>query len=109
MEDKRTWNCSSKQLLRKTLLLTTIFCSFLGSSRRPLTTHSNVVAKKTLISTQFGPNSTLFGVGGEGSLVLVISLERSQPFLTSIVVINAKLLAAAAKKVQSVCRCTAVW
>ena len=65
--------------------------------------------KKTLISTQFGPNSTLFGVGGEGLLVLVISLERSQPFLASIVVINAKLLAVAAKKVQSMCRCTAVW
>ena len=36
--------------------------------------------KKALILTHFAPNSTLFGVGGEGSLVLVISLERSQHF-----------------------------
>ena len=38
---------------------------------------SNVVTKKTLIFTHFAPNSTLFEVGGEGSLVLLISLERS--------------------------------
>ena len=36
--------------------------------------------KKALIFSHFAPNSTLFGVGGEGSLVLVISLERSQHF-----------------------------
>ena len=36
---------------------------------------SNVVAKKALISTQFAQNLILFGVGGEGSLVLLISLE----------------------------------
>ena len=54
----------------------TIFCSALGSSRRPPTSPSNVVVKKTLIFTNFAPNSTLFGVGGEGSLVLVISLEK---------------------------------
>ena len=32
--------------------------------------------KKPLIFTHFAPNSTLFGVGGEGSFVLVISLEK---------------------------------
>ena len=37
--------------------------------------------KKALSFAHFAPNSTLFGVGGEGSLVLVISLERSQHFL----------------------------
>ena len=52
----------------------------LGSSRRPPTSPSNVVAKKALIFTHFAPNSTLFVVGGEGSLVLVISVERSQHF-----------------------------
>ena len=36
--------------------------------------------KKALIFTHFAPNPTLFGVGVEGSLVLVISLERSQHF-----------------------------
>ena len=36
--------------------------------------------KKTLISTHGAQNSTLFGVGGEGSLVLLIPLERSQCF-----------------------------
>ena len=83
MEDKRTWDyvkSPSKQLLRRTLLLRTIFCSALGSSRRPPTSPSKVVAKKALIFTHFAPNPTLFGVGGEGSLVLVISLERSQHF-----------------------------
>ena len=44
------------------------------------TSPCNVVAKKALILTRFAPNSTLFGVGGEGSLVSVISLERSQHF-----------------------------
>ena len=83
MEDKRSWDCvksPSKQLLHRTLLLRTIFCSALGLYHRPPTFPSNVVTKKTLIFTHFAPNLTLFGVGGEGSLVLVISLERSQHF-----------------------------
>ena len=49
-------------------------------SRRPPTSPNNVVAKNAHIFSHFAPNSTLFGVGGEGSLVLVISLERSQHF-----------------------------
>ena len=36
--------------------------------------------KKALIFTHFAQNSTLFGVRGEGSLVLLIYLERSQHF-----------------------------
>ena len=85
MEDKRTWDCVKKPfqailLLRRTLLLRRIFCSALGSSRSVPTSPSNVVAKKALIFTHFAPNLTLFGVGGEGSLVLVISLERPQHF-----------------------------
>ena len=74
------WKGPSKQLLRRTLLLRTIFRSALGSSRRSPTSPSNVVAKKALIVTHFAQNSTLFRVEGEGSLVLVISLERSQHF-----------------------------
>ena len=56
------------------------FLSALGSSVVPPLPHSptppsNVVAKKALISTQFAQNLILFGVGGEGSLFLIISLE----------------------------------
>ena len=75
------WKSPSKQLLHRTLLLRTIFCSALGSSRRPPTSPNNVVVKKALIIfTHFAPNSTLFVVEGKWSLVLVISLERSQHF-----------------------------
>ena len=78
-----SWDCvksPSKQLLRTTLLLRTIICSAFGSSRRtppPPTSRSNVVAIK---STHFHPFCSKFNFvwGGEGSLVLVISLERSQ-------------------------------
>ena len=79
------WKSPSKQLLRRTLLLRTIFRSALGSSRRSPTSSSNVVAKKALILTHFAQNSTLFSVGGEGALVLVISLERSQHFWPHII------------------------
>ena len=40
----------------------------------------NVVAKKALSFTHFAPNSTLFGVGGEGSLVLVINWKGPNTF-----------------------------
>ena len=79
-ELRTVWKSPSKQLLRRTLPLRTIFLLALGSSRRSPNPPSNVVAKKALILTHFAPNSTLFGVGGEGSLVVVISLERSQHF-----------------------------
>ena len=74
------WKSPSKQLLHRTLLLTTIFCSALGSSRLPPTFPSNVVAKKSTHFHPFCSKLTLFRVGGERSLVLVISLERSQYF-----------------------------
>ena len=70
--DKRTWNCVKKPVT-------------LGSSHHPPTPSSNVVAKK---STHFHPlcsRLTLSGVGGEGSLVLPISLEMSQHFWPPIV------------------------
>ena len=50
MEDKRTWDyvkSPSKQLLRRTLLLRTIFCSALGLYHRSPTFPSNVVAEKS--------------------------------------------------------------
>ena len=79
----QTYNGAQKNLgpCEKAFLVRTIFCSTLGSSRRPPTSPSNVVVKKSTHFPHFAPNSTLFGVGGEGSLVLVISLERSQHFL----------------------------
>ena len=83
--DKRTWNCVKKPVTYRTLLLMTIFVSALGSSHHPPTPSSNVVAKK---STHFHPlcsRLTLSGVGGEGSLVLPISLEMSQHFWPPIV------------------------
>ena len=57
-----------------------IFGSALGSCRRLPTPCCEAVAKRALISKHFAQNSTLFGVGGEGPLVLVISQERSQHF-----------------------------
>ena len=56
---------------------------FLASQRPPRP--SNVVAKKALISTHGTQNSTLFGVEGERSLVLLIPLEKVPMLLTSIV------------------------
>ena len=52
------------------------FRSPLGSSCHPPPPLPPVMLwpKKALISTHFAHNSTLFGVGGEASLVLVISL-----------------------------------
>ena len=38
-----------KQLLRRTLLLTTMFCSALGSFRRPNTSPSNVMAHSPIL------------------------------------------------------------
>ena len=97
-----------RRLLDSALLLITIFLSALGSSRLSLThlsngssgrsptspamVHpvvpllppsngsSNVMAKKAIISTHGAQNSILFGEDGEGSLALLISLERSQHF-----------------------------
>ena len=41
---------------------------------------TDVVAPKSTEFTHFSPNTTLLEVGGEGSLVLVISLEKFQHF-----------------------------
>ena len=88
MEDKRTWDCvksPSKQLLCTTLLLRTIFCSTLGSSRRPPTSPSNVVAKK---STHFHPFCSKFNFvwGGRGGVASFSNITGKVPtLLTSIV------------------------
>ena len=88
MEDKRTWDCvksPSKQLLCTTLLLSTIFCSALGSSRRPPTSPSNVVAKK---STHFHPfcSKSNFVWGGRGGVASFSNITGKVPtLLTSIV------------------------
>ena len=84
MEDKRTWDCvknPSKLLLLRTLLLTTIFLSALSSYPHPPLPHSPPPPPAMFWPQKnFAQNSTLFWVGGEGSLVLLISLERSQHF-----------------------------
>ena len=88
MEDKRTWDCvksPSKQLLCTTLLLRTIFCSALGSSRRPPTSPSNVVAKK---SPHFHPfcSKSNFVWGGRGGVASFSNITGKVPtLLTSIV------------------------
>ena len=88
MEDKRTWDCvksPSKQLLCTTLLLRTIFCSALGSSRRPPTSPSNVVAKK---SPHFHPfcSKSNFVWGGRGGVASFSHITGKVPtLLTSIV------------------------
>ena len=87
MEDKRTWECvknPSKLLSRRTLLLTTIFLSALSSYPHPELPHSRPPPPPPPAMfwppKTFTQNSTLFWVGGEGSLGLLISLERSQRF-----------------------------
>ena len=83
MEDKRTWECvknPSKLLSRRTLLLTTIFLSALSSYPHPPLPHSPPPPAMFWPPKTFAQNSTLFWVGGEGSLGLLISLERSQHF-----------------------------
>ena len=92
MEDKRTWDCvktPSKQLLRRTLLLRTIFCSALGLYRRPpprpSTSPSNVVAEK---STHFHPFCSKFNFvwGGRGGVTSFSNITGKVPtLLTSIV------------------------
>ena len=88
MEDKRTWDCvksPSKQLLCTTLLLRTIFCSALGSSRRAPTSPSNVVAKK---SPHFHPfcSKSNFVWGGRGGVASFSHITGKVPtLLTSIV------------------------
>ena len=85
MEDKRTRECvknPSKLLSRRTLLLTTIF--FIGSKFIPSSPTSPLPPPPPPAMfwppKNFAQNSTLFWVEGEGSLVLLISLERSQHF-----------------------------
>ena len=83
MEDKRTWECvknPSKLLSRRTLLLTAIFLSALSSYPHPPLPHSPPPPSNVLAPKNFAQNSTFFWVEGEGSLVLLISLERSQHF-----------------------------
>ena len=90
MEDKRTWDCvksPSKQLLRRTLLLRTMFCSALGLYRRPPppTSPSNVVAEK---STHFHPFCSKFNFvwGGRGGVTSFSNITGKVPtLLTSIV------------------------
>ena len=88
MEDKRTWDCvksPSKQLLRRTLLPRTIFCSALGLYRRPSTSPSNDVAKK---STHFHPFCAKFNFvwGGRGGVTSFSNITGKVPtLLTSIV------------------------
>ena len=88
MEDKRTWDCvksPSKQLLRRTLLLRTIFCSALDLYRRPPTSPSNNVAKK---STHFHPFCSKFNFvwGGRGGVTSFSNITGKVPtLLTSIV------------------------
>ena len=78
MEDKRTWNCVKKPFQAIVTLLTTIVCSVLGSSRRPLTTPSNVVAKKT---THFHPIWSKFNFvwGGRRGVASFSNLTEKVP------------------------------
>ena len=83
--DKRTWNCVKKPVTYSTLLLMTIFYLLWVHPIIPLLPPAMFLAKK---STHFHPlcsTLTLSGVGGEGSLVLPISLEMSQHFWPPIV------------------------
>ena len=78
--DKRTWNCVKKPVTYSTLLLMTIFYLLWVHPIIPPLPPAMFLAKK---STHFHPlcsRLTLSGVGGEGSLVLLISLEMSQHF-----------------------------
>ena len=74
------WKSPSKQLLRRNLSLRTIFCSALGSSRRPPTSPSNVVAKK---STHFHPfwSKFNFGWGGRGGVASFSNITGKVPTL----------------------------
>ena len=89
MEDKRSWDCvksPSKPLLRTTLLPRTIFCSALGSSLRPPTSPSNVVAIK---SAHFHPFCSKFNFvwGGGGGVASFSNITGKVPkLLISIVV-----------------------
>ena len=79
------WKRPSKQLLHRTLLLRTIFCSALSSFRRPPTSPSNVVAKK---STHFHPFCSKFNFvwGGRGGVASFSNITGKVPtLLTSIV------------------------
>ena len=83
--DKRTWNCVKKPVTYSTLLLMTIFYLLWVHPIIPPLPPAMFLAKK---STHFHPlcsRLTLSGVGGEGSLVLPISLEMSQHFWPPIV------------------------
>ena len=69
----------------RTLFLRTIFCSALGSSRRPPTSPSNVVAKK---STHFHPFCSKFNFvwGGREGVASFSNITGKVPtLLTSIV------------------------
>ena len=74
MGNKRTWDCVKSTLCVQRWAYTVV----------PPLPVAMLWPKKALIFTHFAPNSTLLGVGGEGSLVLVISLERSQHFWPSL-------------------------
>ena len=79
------WKSPSKQLLLRALLPGTIFCSALGSSSRPPTSPSNVVAKK---STHFHPfcSKSNFVWGGRGGVASFSNITGKVPtLLTSIV------------------------
>ena len=72
MEDNRTWDCVKKPVEAIVTLDPAPKDNFFVRLRihpvvRPLPL-AMLWPKKALIFTHFAPNSTLFGVGGEGSL-----------------------------------------
>ena len=74
MKAKRTWDCVKKNSSKDSAPNDNFLIGFGFIPLWPHSPPSNVVA------THVVQNSTLFGVGGEVSLVLLISLERSQHF-----------------------------
>ena len=82
----KNFGLCEKTLPSRTLLLMTIFWSPLGTSHRPPTpTPPAMLCPKKQWFHPFAQNSTLFGVGGEGSLVSLILLKRSQHFWPPVV------------------------
>ena len=79
------WKRPSKQLLHRTLLLRTIFCSALGLYRRPSTSPSNDVAKQSSHFHQFCAKFN-FVWGRRGGVTSFSNITGKVPtLLTSIV------------------------
>ena len=80
MEAKRSWDCVQKPL-HSTPLLTTIFWSALGSSYHPPTLPPALLwPEKDSFPSMVLKIQLCLGWEGEGSLVLLILLERSRHF-----------------------------